>query len=246
MKYALGYRPEPPDERDLLIPIPSYDLPKTVDWTEQLTQIRDQGNEGTCVGLAVTALKEFQEWRQYGTKFDFAERWIYEMAKEHDEWPGTDYEGTSIRAAMKALAQHGICQAKLWPYIPGRKGHPDAKAAENAYKYRIQKYRSLVTPKKDIRLIKRGLHETGPVVAGVAVHESWFNVGKNGVIHDPGSGAKIYGYHAILIMAYADDEELVKIKNSWGPAWGEEGFGYLDFGYFMRILHTCWAAYDYK
>jgi len=243
-KYILGYRPEPPDTRDLLIPLPQYDLPKEVDWTAQLTQIRDQGNEGSCVGFAVTALKEFQEWKQYGRLFDLSERWIYEWAKRLDEFPGEDYEGTSIRGAMKALAKHGICEERFWPYVPGKKGQPDEKAALDAYEYRIEKYRSLVIPKKDIRLIKRGLHETGPVASGVAVHESWFEVGKDGVIHDPGPGARILGYHAILTVAYFDDQKFVKIKNSWGPGWGAQGFAYLSYDYFVKILHSAWACYD--
>ena len=247
MKYfALGYRPEPPDERDLLLPIPQYDLPKKVDWTEQVTEAKDQENEGTCAGFMGAGLKEFQEWKQHGKKFHFSVRWIYEWAKRLDEWPGEDYEGTSIRGIMKALAKHGICRERFWPYVPSKKDQPDEKAALDAYEYRIEKYRSLAIPKKDIRLIKRGLHETGPVATGVAVHESWFEVGKDGVIHDPGPEARILGYHAILTVAYADGEERVKIKNSWGPDWGAEGFGFINFDYFIRILHSCWAAYDYK
>jgi len=159
-KYKLGYRPEPPDIRDLMVPIPQYDLPKEVDWTHQVTRVKNQGNEGACVGFAVTALKEFQEWRQHGRKFDFSERWAYEFAKQEDEFPGEDYEGTTIRGAMKALAKHGICTEDLWPYVAGKKGEPHEKAALEAFPYRIEKYRSLVIPDKDIRLIKRGLHET--------------------------------------------------------------------------------------
>jgi len=245
MKFALGYRPEPPDEQDLCLSIPQYDLPKKVDWTEQVTEAKDQGNEGSCVGFDVTGLKEFQEWRQHGKKFDFSERWAYEMAKRYDEFPGDNYEGTTIRGAMKALAKHGICEEKFWPYVPGEKGEPDEQAAENAYKYRIKRYRSLVIPQKDIRLVKRGLHETGPVAAGVAIHASWFEVGKDGVIHDLGPRARILGYHAILLLGYADGNKLVKIKNSWGPGWGAEGFGFINFEYFIRILHSAWAAYDY-
>lgn len=245
-QFFLGYRPESPDEQDLFLSIPPYDLPKKVDWTEQVTQVRDQGNEGTCAGFMGAGLKEFQEWKQHGKKFDFSERWIYEWAKRLDEWPGEDYEGTSIRGIMKALAKHGICREELWPYVPGKKGQPDEKAAEDAYKYRIERYRNLVIPEKDIRLIKRGLHETGPLATGVAIHESWFKVGKDGVIHDPGLfHSKILGYHAILTIAYADDEERVKIKNSWGPGWGAEGFAYLSYDYFVKILHSAWAAYDY-
>ena len=237
-----GYRREPPDTRDLLVTMPQYDLPKEVDWTEQVTGIKDQGQEGICVGQAVAAMSEYKEWREHGKKFDFSERWIYEWAKEHDEWPGSDYDGTSIRGAMKALAQHGICEEEYWRYVPGKRGKPDEKAAENAYQHRIQKYRSLTIPKKDIGLIKRGLHESGPVVLAFAVHASWFNVGKDGIIKKPGPKDQILGYHAILAVAY--DNEYLKIKNSWSTNWGAGGFGYLAFDYAMDILHAGWAAFD--
>ena len=244
-EHCLGYRPEPPDEQDLCLSIPQYDLPKKVDWTEQVTGAKDQKHEGSCVGFSVTGFMEYLDWKQHGIKFDFSERWIYEWAKRLDPFPGEAYEGTTIRAAMKALQHYGICLEKHWPYVPGEKGQPDDLAAQDAYQHRIEKYRSLVIPQKDIRLVKRGLHETGPVAAGVAVHESWFEPDKYGVIHDPGPNARILGYHAILTVAYFDDQTFVKIKNSWGPGWGAEGFGYIDFEYFMRILHSCWAAYDY-
>lgn len=53
----------------------------------------------SCVGFATTAMSEFKEWKQHGRKFDFSERWIYEWAKEEDEFPGTNYEGTTIRGS---------------------------------------------------------------------------------------------------------------------------------------------------
>lgn len=243
MNYKLGCRREPPDYRDLamIAPPPEYDLPKEVNWTSQLTEIRDQGKEGTCVGFAGTALKEFQEWKQYGKKIDLAERWIYEFAKVEDEFPGTDYEGTTIRGLMKALAKHGICLEKSWPYIAGEKGEPNEGAALEAFPYRIKKYRSLMIPEKNGTLIKRGLHETGPVVAGVAVHPSWFDVKEDGIIK-PSSSQNILGYHAILLVAY--DDEYLKFKNSWSTNWGARGYGFLEWDFAMSILHSCWASYD--
>jgi len=240
-KHKLGYRPEPPDKRDLLVPLPQYDLPVKVDWTEQVTEVKDQGQEGSCTGFSVTALKEFQEWREYGKKFDFSERWAYEFAKEEDEFPGSSYEGSTIRGAMKALEKHGICPEEFWPYVPGKKGQPDEQAAARAYPFRIEKYRSLTIPKKDIRLIKRGLHETGPVALGVAVHSTWFDVKEEGIIR-PRFTEDILGYHAILAVAY--DEKFLKFKNSWGTGWGAQGYGFLEHEFFMFILHSAWAAYD--
>ena len=240
--FSLGYRPEPPDIQDLLVPLPQYDLPKEINWTSQVTAVKDQGNEGSCTGFNATGLKEFQEWKQHGKKIDLSERWIYEWAKEHDEWPGSDYEGSSVRGAMKALQKHGICEERFWPYVPQEKGEPDDLAAENAYQYRIEKYRSLTIPEKNIKLIKRGLHETGPIAAGVAVHSTWFDVKNNGII-EPSFTQDILGYHAILLVAY--DEKYLKIKNSWGTGWGAQGYGFLELDFAMFILHSAWAAYDY-
>jgi len=237
--YKLGYLPEPPDERDLLLSIPSYDLPKSIDWTSQITSIKNQGSEGSCTAFSSAALSEFFEWKQYGQIFDLSERWVYEWAKKLDCFPGESYEGSTLRAAMKALQKYGICEEKFWKYIPNKKGEPDPKAAEDAYKHRIKTYRSLTHP-KDIRIIKRALHEVGPIVAGVAVQKSWFNPNK-GIIKDLGD-AEILGYHAILVIAYGDG--MIKIKNSWGENWGINGFGYLNEEYFMRMLHSAWAAYD--
>ena len=242
MKFVLGYRPEPRDERDLCVPMPEIDLPREIDWTEQVTGVKDQGQEGSCVGFGVTGFMEYLDWKQHGTRFDFSERWIYEWAKRLDEFPGENYEGTTIRAAMKALAKHGICREELWPYVAGKKGEPDEKAAEDAYEHRIEKYRSLIVPKPDIRLVMRGLHETGPVVAGVAVHETWFKVGKDGIISVPIQSAKILGHHAVAVIAY--DDVYMKIKNSWGSNWGNQGYAFIAHDYFIRILHSCWAAYD--
>jgi len=241
MDHRLGYRPEPPNTKDLMVPIPQYDLPKEVNWTSQQTEVRDQGNEGTCAGFMGAGLKEFQEWREYGKKYDFSERWIYEWAKVEDEFPGESYEGTTIRGIMKALAKHGICPEELWPYVPGKRGEPDEQAASRAYPFRIKKYRSLTIPEKDMRLIQRGLHETGPIALGVAVHSTWFDVGKDGIIK-PSSSQDILGYHAILAVAY--DEKFLKFKNSWGISWGAQGYGFLEWEFAMFILHSAWAAYD--
>lgn len=142
---------------------------------------------------------------------------------------------------MKALAKHGICPEKFWPYVPKKMGGPDKAAAIEAYPFRIAKYRNLTIPEKSIKLLKRGLHETGPIVAGVAVHSTWFEVGKDGIIK-PSFSQDILGYHAVLLVTY--DDKSFKIKNSWGKNWGAQGYGFLEFGFAMFILHSAWAAYD--
>ena len=41
---------------------------------------------------------------------------LYHLARFYDEWPGEDYDGSSCRGALKALAQARRVPEDLWPY----------------------------------------------------------------------------------------------------------------------------------
>jgi hypothetical protein len=71
---------------------------------EQWWDFYDQGREGACVGFG---------WSRCMTILNdelYTARWLWERAKERDEWPETnpgDDEGTSVRAAAEVLALSG-------------------------------------------------------------------------------------------------------------------------------------------
>lgn len=62
----------------------------------------NQGEEGRCVGEATTRASALTE----GRLFD-AEK-LYVRAKEVDEFPGTDYSGTSVRAGLSVAQKEGL------------------------------------------------------------------------------------------------------------------------------------------
>ncbi|ROS38169.1 hypothetical protein [Amycolatopsis thermoflava] len=74
--------------------------PDTDDWY----RFYDQGHEGACVGFG---------WSRCMTLLNkglYAARWLWDRAKERDEWPQTnpgDDEGTSVRAAAEVLVAAG-------------------------------------------------------------------------------------------------------------------------------------------
>ncbi len=61
----------------------------------------DQGNEGSCVGFSESRAKSLVDRTRYGG------RWLYKEAQKIDEWPGEDYEGTSLRAGLEILRTRG-------------------------------------------------------------------------------------------------------------------------------------------
>src|SRR4051812_14099186 len=64
----------------------------------------DQGREGACVGFGSSRMMSLLNRKRYDA------RWLWNRAKEIDEWPDTnpgDDNGTSVRAALDVLRERG-------------------------------------------------------------------------------------------------------------------------------------------
>lgn len=61
----------------------------------------DQGREGACVGFAWGHELNAEPRRWWTT--DQHARVIYRRAQQLDQWPGENYEGTSVLAGAKAV-----------------------------------------------------------------------------------------------------------------------------------------------
>jgi hypothetical protein len=69
----------------------------------------DQGDEGACVGFSSSRMMSLLNRKRYDAA------WLYHEAQRSDEWPGEDYDGTSVRAAMDVLRTEGH-RRKLGPF----------------------------------------------------------------------------------------------------------------------------------
>lgn len=242
-KKGLGLIPSPKDPRDILMSgiLPPFESPRKIDYTDQMTPVRDQGSEGTCVGFATAVgMKEYQEKKEHGNIIELSPRFLYQECKKIDEMP--DKEGTTIKAAMQVLVKLGVCREEYWPYVPDVAGTPKPGAEENALKYRsIRTYTIL----DSINVMKRSLVTDGPFVAGVRVYDNWYDQSTHstGKIPMPGNSSRVEG-HAICIVGYNDDDQTFKFKNSWGIGFGEKGYGYLPYNYIENELIDAMTATD--
>lgn len=237
--------------RKLLAEIPT-DIPKSVDYTSEMSPIKQQGKLGSCVAFAVCALKEWQEQSEHAREvkegkidhrdkrfYDLSEQWIYYMAKKLDPWPNE--EGTSIRYGMKVLEKIGVPVESGWEYNDEVKGDPESWAHLVARWNTIKTYRRL-NSLKEIRLALT----LSPVVIGVELFEEFMQVDRSGVVRWPAQSWKSYGGHALCVVGYDNDREEFKIKNSWGPGWGDSGYGYLSYRYMNEYLWDAWECDDYN
>lgn len=62
----------------------------------------DQGKEGACVGFGSSRMMSLLNRAFYDAP------WLYHRAQQVDYWPGENYSGTSVDAAMSVLKNEGL------------------------------------------------------------------------------------------------------------------------------------------
>jgi len=76
----------------------------------------DQGNTPMCVGYAWAHWIEDGPITHGGVPPIVPPQLIYSEAQKVDEWPGENYDGTSVRGAAKYLQKSGKIKSYLWAY----------------------------------------------------------------------------------------------------------------------------------
>jgi hypothetical protein len=101
-KFRLTAVADTPDLRDWVYEPALVQLKREIDPPDTLN-ILNQGGEGSCTGFALAAVINLLRHRGHRDGF-VSPRMLYEMAKQHDEWPGFDYEGRSRAGTTWACA----------------------------------------------------------------------------------------------------------------------------------------------
>lgn len=260
MSYKLNLRKDPNDTRDFpfLCSLNATDLKNdilyttahVVDHSNLMSPVKDQGNLGSCVGFAVTAMKEWQEQKEHndevaagkrdtrgGKAYDLSEAWVYWGAKKIDGMP--DEEGTYIRCGMKVLNKLGVPVESGWTYSDEVKGEPTSWAKLIARWSLIGSYYRINNLSELLSALNKG-----PVVIGIGCFEGIFYVKSDGIVPMPTNPRYCYGGHAICVCGYDDNKRLIKFKNSWSDSWGDKGYGYLHYEYINDYMWDAWSCID--
>jgi hypothetical protein len=119
------------DKRDLKYPMRALtrriELPTSRLWSSKRAYVLDQGETPHCVGFAWAGFLEAAPFMHQLQNAD-GDR-FYALAQELDEWPGSDYDGTSTRGGAKALQSLGLITGEyvwaqseedVWRFVLGR------------------------------------------------------------------------------------------------------------------------------
>jgi C1A family cysteine protease len=226
-------------------------VPAKVDLRAYCSPVEDQGALGSCTANAVVGLVEYFERRAFGKHIDASRLFLYKATRDLLHWTGDT--GAYLRSTIGALALFGVPPEEYWPYkITTFDTEPTAFCYAFAHDYRAISYFRLddnsTTPANLITKIKAGLAAGLPAVFGFTVYSSIAQAAKTGRIPYPAAGEKVLGGHAMLVVGYDDNLKITNsnnqgtatgafiVRNSWGPSWGDHGYGAIPYEYVGKQL----------
>lgn len=145
--HAIGAIPDRNDPRDFIFEATPHrfaigPIPPSVDLRQWCSPVRDQGQQGSCTGFALTALHEFLEIKS-GTPHPFVQLAPALVYYEECQTEGTTNNcdaGAMIRDGLQVLNNIGACPETDDTYSDQVCAAPSQQAIDDATPYTISAY----------------------------------------------------------------------------------------------------------
>lgn len=242
MKRKYGWRPDVPDQRDLMyskiIRIPKK-LPQRTDISTDCSAVEDQGELGSCTANAIAGNIEFIEKKSSRTFQDKSRLFIYYNERAIEGHVSED-SGATLRDGIKVCARYGACDECIWPYrIQEFAVKPDKDAYADGRKHLITSYHRITTLDEMRACLAGGF----PFVFGFAVYESFETreVARTGIVNMPARSERMIGGHAVMAVGYDDKIGRFLVRNSWGKNWGINGYFTMPYQYVQALADDFWT-----
>ncbi|KAJ1639618.1 hypothetical protein T492DRAFT_584662 [Pavlovales sp. CCMP2436] len=201
-------------------------VPASRDWVAEgaVSEVYNQANCGACWSFAAAGAIEGLFFTQTGELLPLSQQHLLacDYGPKAGRYRDNGCNGGLPDSAFGWVARNGgICSYADVPYISG-----------NGRMYSCQRCTPVVmvsgfvdvTPRDELALMDAVAQQ--PVAVGIDASEYAFMFYKSGVLDTPKCGDVLD--HAVLIVGYGTDaatgKPYWKVKNSWGPTWGEGGY----------------------
>lgn len=227
------------DWRDLLYTPVRAPLQDKVDMRTWASPVEDQLHLGSCIGQAIVGAYELLLKRQDPTKFvDLSRLFVYYNARLIEGVEDEDV-GAYVRDGIKAVQKYGICSESVWPYNIGNFAITPSVSSYNDAKTRnIKNYYRLL----GITDILDALNNNWPVVVGMNVFMQFEDLSSGEcILKLPGPEESPIGGHAMCLVGYDLQRQLVLARNSFGADWCMGGYCWIPFDYVKSDVNDMWV-----
>jgi C1A family cysteine protease len=269
---GFGWLPCPPDFRDYAPAAPPVaelfeqirsrkprrdPLDAAVDLREYFVEVDDQLDWPTSSAHACLGLVQYFERRAHGRQLRPSRLFLHQNAlRLAGHAPGSD-AGIDLRTTLEALIRCGAPPERYWPYqAPQQAAVPDAFLYSFTERYRSIRYLRLddrkASGRQTLDLVRRFLAAGFPACFGMSIPSSITADGQ--IAYRPTFDSPLGG-QALIAVGY-DDRWLrgtrgaLLVRSSWGPDWGENGYGWLPYAFveerlaidFFTLVHPAWIS----
>lgn len=195
---------------------------------DYVSDVRDQGNCGSCWDFTAVAMMESAMMIAYNTPNidpDYSEQFVLSCIDD-SEYP-SDCSGGYLHAALDFLVNTGAPTEECFPYLADD-GIPctDSCPATMELIEKIKSWSYVTTDTCDHDDIKEAL-VSGPVGTWFRIYDSFYAY-SSGIYSAYGS-TYTGDNHYVLLLGYDDDQQCWIAKNSWSEDWGEDGYFRIDY-----------------
>ena len=190
----------------------------------------NQGSQGSCTSWAVVYgagnyYQHITSQKPYSDTGNLNPKFIYNQISKGK------CGCTSFLDNLYLLKTQGACSLNALAYTPGECSiQPDNWQRLLAENNKIKGWEKVDL--HNLTLIKRAIEEKKPVLFAIQVDQG-FNKLDSPYIWKQRNGELKDG-HAMIISGYDDQRNAFRIMNSWGTLWGDKGFAWIDYQFFLQ------------
>jgi len=217
---------------------PSTDLPTQYDLAPGCAPVSDQGGWASCTAFAVVdGAYSYMVHDLYGRlgwdltqpQFRLSAKYNYVRSGYRYNYPANPSFGRSVTEAANSLRLDGVALAVNAPYDWSYSNLWSLAAKADAAALKADTLTCVASYWDSGRATVKDLLANGhqPVVACFGFDDAFAKYEPGSVYHYGGPTTLM---HTVCIVGYDDALQAYKVRNSWGTAWGNNGY--------------CWLGYD--
>jgi len=195
-------------------------LPDSVDWRPEgyVTDIKNQGQCGSCWAFSTTGSLEGQHFKKDGKLVSLSEQNLVDCSKKQGN---QGCQGGLMDQGFKYIKENnGIDTEASYPY----------KAENGKCKFNAANVGATLTGFVDVKResesdLQSAVATVGPISVAIDASHTSFQLYRSGVYHSWFCSQTRLD-HGVLAVGYGADgsTDYWLVKNSWGKSWGIDGY----------------------